>query len=61
MVSLNRYLESRSFGLEDSLKIEVNQKTYGFEAISGKNDRDRKTATRELHELLSSRLQEARL
>jgi hypothetical protein len=47
--------------LEDSLKIEVNQKTYRFEAISGKNDRDRKTATRELHELLSSRLQEARL
>jgi hypothetical protein len=47
--------------LDDTLRIEVNQKTCRFEAISGKNDRDRKTATRELHELLSSRLQEARL
>jgi hypothetical protein len=47
--------------LDDTLRIEVNQKIYRFDAISGKNDRDRKTATRELHELLGSRLQEARL
>jgi len=47
-------------GLADTLRIEVNQKNYRFEVIRGKNNRDRKTQTRELHESLISRLHEAK-
>jgi len=42
--------------LDDTLKIEANQQSYRFEAASSKNDRNRKAATRELHEKLSRRL-----
>ena len=41
---------------EDTLKIEVNQKTYRFEGSSNKNQRDRKEAAQRLHRLLRDRL-----
>jgi len=42
--------------LEDTLKIEVNHKTYRFEGSSSKNQRDRKEATTRLHQMLRNRI-----
>jgi len=42
---------------EDTLKLDVNHKTYRFEDSRGKNHRDRKEATRRLHRLLRNRME----
>jgi hypothetical protein len=44
------------YDLENTLKIEVNHKTYRFEGSSSKNHRDRKEATRQLHRMLRNRV-----
>ena len=43
--------------LENTLKVEVNHKTYRFEGSSSKNQRDRKEATRQLHSMLRNRIE----
>jgi hypothetical protein len=41
---------------EDTLKIEVNHKTYRFEGSNSKNHRDRREATRQLHQMLRNHI-----